>query len=73
MPPGPSMPLAGEARHSGRTPAVAAPPAGVAGATAAGRVRALAKPSLDKLGERPSEPDLDNLFAPATSTKDGPK
>jgi len=49
------------------------PSAGVAGAIAAGRVRALAKPAIEQLGQPPAEPDLDGVFAPATSPKDAPR
>ena len=47
------------------------PSTGIAGAIAAGRVRALAKPAIEQLGKAPTEPDLDGVFA--TSPKDAPK
>ena len=60
--------------HGSRpAPAAGKPSAGIAGAIAAGRVRALAKPAIEQLGEPPAEPDLDGVFAPATSPKDAPK
>ena len=57
----------------GAAPTKSKPSAGIAGAIAAGRVRALAKPAIEKLGQPPSEPDLDGVFAPSTSPKDAPK
>lgn len=57
----------------GVVPAAGKPQAGIAGAIAAGRVRALAKPAMEKLGQPPAEPDLDGVFAPATTPKDAPK
>ncbi len=54
-------------------PARGTPSTGIAGAIAAGRVRALAKPAVEQLGQPPAEPDLDGVFAPATSPKDAPK
>ncbi len=53
------------------TPTKPAP--GIAGAIAAGRVRALARPAIEQLGRSPGEPDLDGVFAPATSAKDAPR
>lgn len=57
----------------GPAPSAGKPPAGIAGAIAAGRVRALAKPAIEQLGKAPAEPDLEGVFAPATSPKDAPK
>lgn len=54
-------------------PARGTPSTGIAGAIAAGRVRALAKPAMEQLGRPPAEPDLGGVFAPATSSKDAPK
>jgi hypothetical protein len=54
-------------------PTTGKPAAGIAGAIAAGRVRALAKPAIEKLGQSPGEPDLDGVFAPATVPKDAPR
>lgn len=57
----------------GPAPSAGKPPAGIAGAIAAGRVRALAKPAIEQLGKAPAEPDLEGVFAPATSPKGAPK
>lgn len=54
-------------------PTTGKPAAGIAGAIAAGRVRALAKPAIEKLGRSPGQPDLDGVFAPATGPKDAPR
>lgn len=54
-------------------PTTGKPAAGIAGAIAAGRVRALAKPAIEKLGRSPGEPDLEGVFAPATGPKDAPR
>lgn len=55
-------------------PATGKPPTGIAGAIAAGRVRALAGPAISQMGsQRPSEPDLDGVFAPAAKTEGAPK
>ncbi len=57
-----------------RAPANGKPLTGIAEAIAAGRVRALAEPAISQLGRQPAgEPDLDGVFAPATSPKDAPK
>lgn len=57
----------------GPAPSAGKPPAGIAGAIAAGRVRALAQPAMEQLGHPSAEPDLEGVFAPATSPKDAPK
>ena len=62
-----------EGATTGRTATTGKPAAGIAGAIAAGRVRALAKPAIEKLGQSPGEPDLDGVFAPATGSKDAPR
>lgn len=62
-----------EGATTGRTATTGKPAAGIAGAIAAGRVRALAKPAIEKLGQSPGEPDLDGVFAPATGPKDAPR
>ncbi|WP_445192755.1 hypothetical protein ACT009_02135 [Sphingomonas sp. Tas61C01] len=67
-----TLPVIGSMRP-GAVSTKSKPSAGIAGAIAAGRVRALAKPAMEQLGRTPAEPDLDGVFAPATSSKDAPK
>ena len=62
-----------ESMGPGATSTKSKPSAGIAGAIAAGRVRALAKPAMEQLGRPQAEPDLDGVFTPATSPKDAPK
>lgn len=67
-----ARPAIGGSKPSKR-PATGKPEAAVDGTSAAGRVRALAKPAIEKLGRAPSEPDLDSVFGPAAGAKDAPK
>lgn len=67
-----TLPVIGSMRP-GAASTKSKPSAGIAGAISAGRVRALAKPAMEQLGRPPAEPDLDGVFAPATSSKDAPK
>lgn len=62
-----------EAAPPGQPQSTGKSPAKGAKVTAVGRLRALAKPEIEKLGQTTGEADLDGVFAPATKTEGAPR
>jgi conjugal transfer pilus assembly protein TraV len=62
-----------EAAPHGQTQSTGNLPAEAARVTAVGRLRALAKPEIEKLGQTTGEADLDGVVAPATKTEGAPR